>query len=501
MLTVWRREVSRGMASSRITTLFSEAPPSGWHPSALVVSTVLHGLAVGLVVLALKHTSRIIDSSHAQRYTVRLLNLPREEPRIQWAGEARTERSAQQTTGRQITAPQTTARAAAGAGQPAAPPVASVPRQLANLLPAPQTLVQPDVPPDLLIPQETPIPLVVMWTPEDIPVRNIVPAPPQKAATANVRPSFERPNHEPTLADLRISSTPFPTQIPSLPPSTTSPIVVLRPTPPSQVPETSSLGSGRPAPAMVMSISDLRLQQGTVALPLVNETAPAASSDALTPRRPESSAQTGSGNLAGKQQGIGTAPDSGGSGGESSKAAEGKNPAGQNGTETATNTDAGLVNGSAVDRINLPKDGHFGVVVVGSSPSDEYPDAPAIWASRLAYTVYLHVGAAKNWILQYSLPRVVEAATVNGTRPDAPWPYLIVRPHLVPDDFNADAIMVHGFVDVAGHFEHLAVVFPQQFAQTKFLLGSLQQWQFRPAIQNGQMTSVEILLIIPEEQE
>jgi hypothetical protein len=160
-----------------------------------------------------------------------------------------------------------------------------------------------------------------------------------------------------------------------------------------------------------------------------------------------------------------------------------------------------LVNGSAVDRINLPKDGHFGVVVVGSSPSDEYPDAPAIWASRLAYTVYLHVGAAKNWILQYSLPRVVEAATVNGTRPDAPWPYLIVRPHLVPDDFNADAIMVHGFVDAAGHFEHLAVVFPQQFAQTKFLLGSLQQWQFRPAIQNGQMTSVEILLIIPEEQE
>jgi hypothetical protein len=249
-----------------------------------------------------------------------------------------------------------------------------------------------------------------------------------------------------------------------------------------------------------MSISDLRLQQGTVALPLVNETATAASSDALMPGRPGSSAQTGSGNLAGKQQGIGTAQGSGGSGGEGSKAT-GKDPTGQNGTDAATNTDAGLSHGPVVDRINLPKDGHFGVVVVGASPSDEYPDAPAIWASRLAYTVYLHVGAAKNWILQYSLPRVVEAATVNGTRPDAPWPYLIVRPHLALGDFNADAVMVHGFVDVAGHFEHLAVVFPQQFAQTKFLLGALQQWQFRPAIQNGQMTSVEVLLIIPDEPE
>lgn len=479
------------MASSRITTLFSEAPPSGWHPSVFVVSTVLHGLAVGLVVLALQHTSRIIDTSHVQRYTVRLLNMPREEPRLQWAGEARTEHTAQQTT----------ARTASGVGQPAAPPVASVPRQLASLLPAPQTLVQPDVPPDLLIPQETPIPLVVMWTPEDIPVRNIVPAPPQKAATANVRPSFERPNHQPNLADLRISSTPFPSQIPSLPPSTTSPIVVLSPAQLSHVPETSSPSSGQPTPAMVMSISDLRLQQGTVVLPLVNETATAASSDALTPGQPGSSAQAGSGNLAGKQQGIGTAQGSGSSGGEGSKAAARKDPTGQNGTDAATNTDAASSNGSAVDRINLPKDGHFGVVVVGSSPSDEYPDAPAIWASRLAYTVYLHVGAAKNWILQYSLPRVVEAATVNGTRPDAPWPYLIVRPHLVPGDFNADAVMVHGFVDVAGHFEHLAIVFPQQFAQTKFLLGALQQWQFRPAIQNGQMTSVEILLIIPDDQE
>ena len=60
---------------------------------------------------------------------------------------------------------------------------------------------------------------------------------------------------------------------------------------------------------------------------------------------------------------------------------------------------------------------------------------------------------------------------------------------------------LHGFIDDAGHFEKLAIIFPAQFAQSKFVLGALQQWQFRPAEQNGQSTAVEVLLIIPEETE
>jgi hypothetical protein len=47
----------------------------------------------------------------------------------------------------------------------------------------------------------------------------------------------------------------------------------------------------------------------------------------------------------------------------------------------------------------------------------------------------------------------------------------------------------------------LAVVFPPEFAQAQFVLNSLSQWQFRPATQNGQDIKVEVLLIIPEEQE
>ena len=58
--------------------------------------------------------------------------------------------------------------------------------------------------------------------------------------------------------------------------------------------------------------------------------------------------------------------------------------------------------------------------------------------------------------------------------------------------------MVHGFVDVQGHFEKLAVVFPPECPQSTFLLASLQQWNFRPAQQNGQTATVEVLLIIPD---
>jgi hypothetical protein len=59
--------------------------------------------------------------------------------------------------------------------------------------------------------------------------------------------------------------------------------------------------------------------------------------------------------------------------------------------------------------------------------------------------------------------------------------------------------MVHGFVNQAGRFEGLDIVFPPQLPQAPFVLRSLQNWQFRPATQNGQVVRVEVLLIIPQE--
>ena len=114
----------------------------------------------------------------------------------------------------------------------------------------------------------------------------------------------------------------------------------------------------------------------------------------------------------------------------------------------------------------------------------------------MAYTFYLHVGVSKNWILQYSLPRS-EEASISGDAPrlTAPWPYVILRPNLVTP--NTDGVMIHGLLNTAGKLEKLALVFPAEFADAKFILDSLRQWQFRPAMQSGQAAAVEILLIIP----
>jgi hypothetical protein len=137
---------------------------------------------------------------------------------------------------------------------------------------------------------------------------------------------------------------------------------------------------------------------------------------------------------------------------------------------------------------------------VGQSLDEKFPEAAGVWSGRLAYTAYLHVGLAKSWIMQYSLPRATDASG-GGTvsRLEAPWPYSIVRPNLAPGSIDADALMVHGFVNQSGRFETLSVVFPQAFANTQFVLAALQQWQFRPATQNGQSATVEVLLIIPED--
>jgi hypothetical protein len=76
-----------------------------------------------------------------------------------------------------------------------------------------------------------------------------------------------------------------------------------------------------------------------------------------------------------------------------------------------------------------------------------------------------------------------------------------MRPNRVSSDLNADALMVHGFLNQAGRFESLVIAFPLQYIRAAFVLHALQQWQFRPARQNGKPISIEVLLIIPDELE
>ena len=471
---------------SRIISLFADPKPSRRGPSGFLVSMAVHVVVMGSLYLNLKHGVRVEDEAIVHRYTVRLLSLWRPEPKVQRLVENHSTQSPQRGAGE-----------VASSGQPSA---ASLPLQVADRIPAPQTLVQPDLPPNLPLPQEIPIPPILMWSPESSTARQIVLPPPQEKTVANVRPDLTPPNHELQLADLKISASTFVTDTPLPLPSTTSPVVVHGTEGVKQVPETTSKPLGAAVPARVLSLSDLRLERGTIALPMVNEIAAVGASDALAPAREVNSPDGGNGNKASKQNGIGAGETPG------NQAGKGAGPDSLGGQEGAKGgADSGASQGAdtgtdaqpTVTHILVPKDGKFGVVVVGSSMAEEYPETVGLWGSRMAYTVYLHVGLGKSWILQYSLP---QAADTGATaRIDAPWPYDMERPGLAPGDLNGDALIVHGFVNSAGRFEKLAIVFPGEFSQSKFVLGALERWQFRAAMQNGLMTAVEVLLIIPAE--
>jgi hypothetical protein len=469
---------------SRIITLFVDPPPSRRGPSGFLVSMVVHVVVMGSLYLNLKHRVRVEDEAIVQRYTVRLLSLWRPEPPTRRPADNQSTRF-----------PQGAAGEIASGGQPSAP---SLPQQPKDRIPAPQTLVQPDLPPNLLLPQETPIPLILMWSPESNTAKQIVLPPPQEKTVANVRPNLAPPNHELDLADLRISASASVTDAPLPLPSTTSPVVVRGPELVKQVPETASKPLGAPVPARVLSISDLLLERGTIALPMVNETAAVGASNAMAPAREVNASQEGKGDTAGKQTGIGsgeTAANHTGKGAGADSVAGHEEPMIGNDSGASQAAVAGSGDQPTVTRIVMPKDGKFGVVVVGSSMAEEYPETVGLWGNRMAYTVYLHVGLAKSWILQYSLPSSADSGTI--ARMEAPWPYEMERPGLAPGDLNGDAIMVRGFVNTSGRFEKLAIVFPVDFAQAKFVLGALEQWRFRAAMQNGLLATVEVLLIIP----
>jgi hypothetical protein len=385
------------------------------------------------------------------------------------------------------------------------PETAAAPRIPLNFISqkqAIQTLIQPDAPTDPTIPQ-LPLPQVFVWSSRDITVKNIVQPAPQTAAAIDVRPSLDAPNQEVRVADIKISSTAYDTKAPLPPPSKTSPINVPATQQTQQMAETASKDAGKATPAGVISASNIKLQEGTATLPMINEVAPAPFPGALTAGQPKSLSQTGQGKTDGKEKGAGTGQTAGNQAGNAA-AGSGGGSAGQGGANGLGGVEASVSTGAnqpTVVHITLPKDGKFGVVVVGSSLAEDYPETVHLWTGRLAYTVYLHVGVGKNWILQYSLPRAQEVASTSSvSRPDAPWPYDMTRPSIDPDA-NTDAIMVHGFVNTAGRFEQLAVVFPTALTEAKFLLHALQQWQFRPSMQSGQATVVEVLLIIPAETE
>jgi hypothetical protein len=443
-----------------ITSLFDQKPPvrRGLFGSAYALSMLMHASGIGLVTFVLLHVPAIREVPVNQRYALRELRLHMPEYVPTANDRLYPDRVKRHTP------------------QPA-PPADAAKSDVPLLPPLPtqggiskQILMQPKLHIQDQLADKIPVPAAVMWMPELSHPKIIIPARPTLATHAAVPPSLAEPNEELEISQLSVSSMDLQPKVPTPPPSTTTPLAQNGPDLVKLPPTTQSVDTGQPTPTALLSVSSIQMPEGIAILPPVNESG------------------TGS-----KTVGAGARPAGNGS---SSAAHPGA------GGADASSTSAEASASETVDHIQLPPDGRFGVVVVGSSQTAQFPEAAEFWSDRIAYTVYLHVGLPKTWILQYGLPHAGQA---NGSGSvahlDAPWPFDIFRPNMLAVDVNADALMVHGVLNASGKLEQLAVAFPEGYSHASFVVNALSRWKFRPASQNGKPTAVEILLIIPEEDD
>lgn len=467
--------------SSRTTSLFSEPTRLGQGPSSFLVSIVVHGAALGLLSWGVLYAPQVSNPALNRRYNVRQIALRQRETPLDATGKS----GSRSPNSQRNTYPPSFDRWRTAAY--------SAQMQMAQLVPGHQTLMQPDFPANLSLPEEVPVPAVMIWTPKKNPTRTIIPPMPEKPTASDVKTSPDAPNEALNLGEQSIAASDSSEKLPMPSPSTTSPVTAQGPELMQLPPASTSDTSAQPTPTAVLSLSDLRMRDGTVTLPPVNETLPVAR--LLKPDEDSATiVQTPNVGTSSKQDASNRTERPGTADSAVAKKEAAAESEQQDGADTG--------NKSSTSRITLPKNGQYEVVVVGDSLEDEYPEIFHLWAGRMAYTVYLPVGLTKNWILQYSLPRS-EAPTpeAGDAGLQAPWPYEIVRPRLAPSDFISDAIVVHGFVNGTGHFESLALVYPVQYQYAGFVLNALQRWLFRPATLNGRATAVEVVLVIPQDGE
>jgi hypothetical protein len=378
-----------------------------------------------------------------------------------------------------------------------------------------QIIVQPDVPPDIVLKQDLPLPNIVVWTPPELPRfrRRFVAPPPRqttpKAVAQNIAPApeLQRPNNELNVADLKIAALPA-AQNPRMPvtSATTAPIKIPNPETSNQMPQIIVPDPNLAQSGALIALSDSPIRaSGMIIVPPANQTP--GSFGSAHPGHGDGGGSQQSGNGASKAGGnSGSGNNSAGAGATGAAAANGQAGSGAgnglsallgNGAGVGLSDGLGANNLPGLIRITLPKDGKYGVVVSGSSQAVPYPESVGALSGKMVYTVYLNVGLRKKWILQYCLTKEAASSIPRGssTAVDAPWPFTIFRPSHMEQ--SGDYVIVHGQIDKEGRFDQLALVFPDQFDQKDLLMSALKIWAFRPASRDSVATAVEILLIIP----
>jgi hypothetical protein len=154
-------------------------------------------------------------------------------------------------------------------------------------------------------------------------------------------------------------------------------------------------------------------------------------------------------------------------------------------------------------RIEMPRNGNYEVVVTQNA--GVIPGSAEFLRGRPVYSVYLHAGDKKDWILQYCLPASDEAPRKNSVvirlsdpaQVGGPYAVVMLRPAVTFAAPDIRYAMVHGFINKDGHFEQLSEVGDRALKNMPELLQALAAWEFRPATKDGAPVMVEVLLCIP----
>ncbi len=158
---------------------------------------------------------------------------------------------------------------------------------------------------------------------------------------------------------------------------------------------------------------------------------------------------------------------------------------------------------NGVIRMTHPSNGNFDVVILQSVARDGLPAVGATLSGNPVYTVYLSVGDAREWLLEYCIPASANPRTsgfmVNIDDPgviSAPYPLSTAIPKSILDLPHPQHIVFRGLLSAAGALHEVKPVSTDN-ALIRDVLSMLSQWQFRPALRNKVPVEVEILLIVP----
>jgi hypothetical protein len=391
---------------------------------------------------------------------------------------------------------------------PVAPPVKTprVARQFeppaVKRPPSNQTLVQLDVPADVVPLPNIPLPTAVFWSQPNqkrLPIARLA-APPAKLPTPvrnpPARPTIDAPNAELAAADVQLASA-IVNNRPALPqfPGVTAPVRTPG-DPGDQLPQTPLPPSNEQKSPNLVSLPETPvLAREVIIIPPANQVAPASAAGGGAGGSGAGGSVAGSGGTAAPGAKAATAPAAGSSQPNAAPNGSGQSASSQIGPGVSDFL-------ASLKRIVLPKDGKFGAVVMGSSATGPYSEAQGALSGKILYTVYLRVGLRKNWIMQFGVPKAVERVTAakgSTTELEAPWPQLILTPANATL-LDHDYIILRGVLNTKGKFEQLQMIAPRDYPGRELLIATLEIWEFRPAKKDGEDTAVEVLLIIPRQE-